>query len=60
RWEARLDEMSARWEARLDRMDDRLDRMYHQMIVQTRWLIGAILGIGTVISVLLAVAQFTP
>ena len=60
RWETRLDTMNARWEARLDRMDERLEQMYRQMIIQTRWLIGALLGIGTVISVLLAIAQFTP
>lgn len=67
RWEtrlgemnARLDEMDARWGERMDKIDDRLDRMYYQMIVQTRWIIGALLGIGTVISVLLAIAQFTP
>ncbi len=60
RWETRLQEMNARWEARLDRMDERLEQMYRQMMIQTRWLIGALLGIGTVISVLLAIAQFTP
>jgi len=28
--------------------------------VQTRWMIGSLAVIGTVISVLLAIAQFTP
>lgn len=63
RWEARVGNIERRldrMEERLNRMEERLDRMYHQMIVQTRWLIGAVLGIGTVISVLLAIAQFTP
>ncbi|MFN3762182.1 MAG: hypothetical protein ACK4WK_03145, partial [Anaerolineae bacterium] len=60
RWGARLDEMDARWGARVDEIHARLDRIYYQMIVQTRWIIGALLGIGTVISVLLAIAQFTP
>lgn len=63
RWEARVSNIERRldrMEERLDRMEERLDRMYQQMIVQTRWLIGAVLGIGTVISVLLAIAQFTP
>lgn len=58
--EARLNEMNARWEARLDRVDERLEQMYRQMVIQTRWLIGALLGIGTIISLLLAIAQFTP
>ena len=39
-------------------MNERFDRMYHQMVVQTRWFIGALVVIGTVISVLLAIAQF--
>jgi len=43
---------------RFDRMNERFDRMYHQMVVQTRWFIGALVVIGTVISVLLAIAQF--
>lgn len=43
-----------------ERFDGRLDDMHHQMIVQTRWLIGSLGLIGTVVSVLLAIAQFTP
>jgi uncharacterized protein (UPF0335 family) len=39
-------------------MHERFDRIYHQMVVQTRWLIGALAAIGTVISVLLAIGQF--
>jgi uncharacterized protein (UPF0335 family) len=39
-------------------MNERFDRMYHQMVVQTRWFIGALIVIGTVISALLAIAQF--
>jgi hypothetical protein len=40
-------------------MNERFDEMQHQMLVQTRWLIGSLALIGTVISVLLAIAQFT-
>jgi hypothetical protein len=43
---------------RFDRMGERMDRMYHQMVVQTRWLIGALAVIGMVISLLLAIGQF--
>jgi tetrahydromethanopterin S-methyltransferase subunit G len=50
---ARFDEMGARFEGRLDEMNNR-------MLVQTRWLIGSISVLGTVITVLLAIAQFTP
>ena len=39
-------------------MNERFDRMYHQMVVQTRWFIGALIVIGTVISTLLAIGQF--
>jgi len=45
---------------RFDRANERFDDMHHQMIVQTRWLIGSLALIGTVVSVLLAIAQFTP
>jgi len=64
RFDGRLDEMGARFDGRLDEMgarfDGRLDDMHQQMIVQTRWLIGSLALIGTVVSVLLAIAQFTP
>ena len=50
---ARFDEMGARFEGRLDEMN-------HRMLMQTRWLIGSISVLGTVITVLLAIAQFTP
>jgi hypothetical protein len=39
-------------------MHERFDRIYHQMVVQTRWLIGVLAAIGTVISLLLAIGQF--
>jgi hypothetical protein len=39
-------------------MHERFDRIYYQMVVQTRWLIGALAVIGTVISLLLAIGQF--
>jgi tetrahydromethanopterin S-methyltransferase subunit G len=52
----RLDRMNERF----DQMHGRFDEMHHQMIVQTRWLVGSLTIIGTVVSVLLAIAQFTP
>jgi predicted transcriptional regulator len=39
-------------------MHELFDRIYYQMVVQTRWLIGALAAIGTVISLLLAIGQF--
>jgi hypothetical protein len=51
-------EMNERFDRLYGKMNERLDRMYHQMVVQTRWLIGALAVIGTVISLLLAIGQF--
>lgn len=39
-------------------MNERFDQMYDRMLVQTRWLIGSLALIGTVVSVLLAIGQF--
>jgi hypothetical protein len=50
--------MNERFDRLYGEMNERLDRMYHQMVVQTRWLIGALAVIGTVISLLLAIGQF--
>jgi class 3 adenylate cyclase len=54
----RFDRLYREMNERFDRMGERMDRMYHQMVVQTRWLIGALAVIGTVISLLLAIGQF--
>jgi hypothetical protein len=43
---------------RFDRMNERFDQMYDRMLIQTRWLIGSLALIGTVISILLAIGQF--
>ena len=66
RAEFREDQAQTRAEFREDlgelrrEMHNRFDNMHHQMLVQTRWLIGSLALIGTVVSVLLAIAQFTP
>jgi class 3 adenylate cyclase len=54
----RFDRLYREMNERFDRMGERMDRMYHQMVVQTRWLIGALAVIGTVISLLLTIGQF--
>jgi len=36
----------------------RLDLIYERMLVQSRWLVGSIAILGTVISILLAIGQF--
>lgn len=56
----RFDQMSERFIEMERHFEGRFEEMHHQMLVQTRWLIGSLAVIGTVISVLLAIAQFTP
>ena len=56
----RFDRVNERFDEMGARFDGRFDDMHHQMLVQTRWLIGSLALIGTVVSVLLAIAQFTP
>ncbi len=67
----RFDQMNAQFNERLDRVNEhlmsmerhmemRFDQMSERMLVQTRWLIGSIALFGTIITVLLAISQFTP
>jgi len=49
----RFVEMERHFEVRLDQMSDR-------MLVQTRWLIGSIALFGTILTILQAIAHFTP
>jgi len=53
RMNERLVEMERHFEVRLDQMSDR-------MLVQTRWLIGSIALFGTILTILQAIAHFTP
>jgi len=55
---ARVDERFDQMNERFDQVNRRFDQMYDRMLVQTRWLIGSLALIGTVISVLLAIGQF--
>lgn len=44
---------------RFARVDERFDRVdVDRMLMQTRWLLGSLALIGTIISVLLAIGQF--
>ena len=47
-------------DAGFGRVTQQFDAMNERMLVQTRWLIGSLTILGTIISVLLAIAQFTP
>ena len=66
-FEARLEQMNARFDQRFDqvnerfdRMNERFDQMLERMLAQTRWLIGSIVLFGTILTILMAIAQFTP
>lgn len=43
---------------RFDALNERIDRLHEAMRVQTRWTIGTIALFGTIVTVLLAIAEF--
>jgi len=58
----RFDQVDQRFEqmdGRIDAVHDRIDRLHEAMRVQTRWTIGTIALFGTIVTVLLAIAEFT-
>jgi DNA anti-recombination protein RmuC len=54
----RFDGMRKRVDDRFEGMDAKLDRMNDRILSMTRWLIGLVALFGTLVTVLLAVAQF--
>ena len=56
----RIDEQSAQFNQRIDSVNERIDQLHEQMRVQTRWTIGTIALFGTIVTVLLAIAEFVP
>jgi flagellar capping protein FliD len=63
RFEGRFDQMEGRFnqmEERFNQMDQRIDRMHEQMRVMMRWTVGTIALFGTIVTVLLAIAEFAP
>ena len=58
----RFDGVNERFDAmneRFDAMNERIDRLHEQMRVQTRWTVGTIALFGTIVTVLLAIAEFS-
>ena len=53
-----MNQLRAEINQRFDQLNERFDTLYDRMLVQTRWTVGAIVMFGTIITVLLAVAQF--
>jgi hypothetical protein len=61
RFEDRFEQIDQRFEQvdqRFESMDEKLDRMNDRILSMTRWLIGLVALFGTLVTVLLAVAQF--
>jgi len=56
----RFDGMNERFDGMNERFESRLDQMSERMLVQTRWLIGSIALFGTILTIMMAIAQFTP
>jgi chromosome segregation ATPase len=40
-------------------MDERFDRMYEHISTMTRWTVGTLALLGTIMTILMAIAQFT-
>ncbi len=55
----RFDRMSAEMNARFDRINERFDQMYERITTMTRWTVGTLALLGTIMTILLAIAQFT-
>ena len=54
------DEMNRRFVEMERHFELRFDQMSERMLVQTRWLIGSIALFGTILTILQAIAHFTP
>jgi len=56
----RFDEINKRFDGMNQRFESRLDQMSERMLVQTRWLIGSIALFGTILTIMMGIAQFAP
>ena len=56
--DSRFESMEARFDKRFEGMDAKLDRMNDRILSMTRWLIGLVALFGSLVTALLAVAQF--
>jgi len=55
----RFDRMNAEMNERFDRMNERFDEMYRHISTMTRWTVGTLALFGAIITILMAIAQFT-
>ena len=55
----RFDRMNSGMNERFDRMNERFDQMYERMTTMIRWTVGTLALLGTIMTILMAIAQFT-
>jgi chromosome segregation ATPase len=55
----RFDRMNSEMNDRFDRVNARFDEMYRHISSMTRWTVGTLALIGTIMTILMAIAQFT-
>jgi DNA anti-recombination protein RmuC len=55
----RFDRMNSEMNERFDRMNERFDQMYERMTTMIRWTVGTLALLGTIMTILIAIAQFT-
>jgi len=59
RMNSEMNERFDRMNERFDRMNERFDQMYERMTTMIRWTVGTLALLGTIITILMAIAQFT-
>jgi len=59
----RFDRMNSEMNGRFDRMNsemsERFDQMYRHISTMTRWTVGTLALLGTIMTIVMAIAQFT-
>jgi len=59
RMNSEMNERFDRMNERFDRMNERFDQMYERMTTMIRWTVGTLALLGTIMTILMAIAQFT-
>jgi len=63
RMNERFDKVNERFDKvneRFDKVNERFDEMYRHISTMTRWTVGTLALLGTIMTILMAIAQFTP
>lgn len=59
RMNSEMNERFDRMNERFDRMNERFDQMYERMTTMIRWTVGTPALLGMILTILMAIAQFT-